>query len=59
MTTKQSEQIRILYRQYLEAAEDVVTAQYADAERRGEVERQSNTHEVSPETYAKKLWKTN
>ena len=54
---KQSEHIRTLYRQDLEAAEAVVTAQYAEAERRGVVTRDSNDYDVSPEAYAKALWR--
>ena len=35
----------------------VVCREYAQAEKRGEVERRSNKHNVSPEAYARALWK--
>lgn len=54
---RQTEHIRRLYREYLEAAEAVVTAQYAASERRGVVERESNTYGISSEAYAKALWR--
>jgi len=54
---KQSEHIRRLYREYLDAAEAVVTAQYVESERRGVVERDSNAYGISSEAYAKALWR--
>lgn len=46
--------MRELYRQ-LRGDESAVTAAYADAERRGEVGRGSNTYDISPEEYARRL----
>jgi len=54
---RQSEHIRRLYREYLDAAEAVVTAQYAESERRGAVQRDSNAYGISSEDYAKALWR--
>jgi hypothetical protein len=51
---RQSDYIRKLYREYLEAAKEVVIAKYADAEKRGEVKRQKDA--LAPEVYARKLW---
>jgi hypothetical protein len=53
----QSDHIRKLYREYLQAARRVVTAQYADAEKRGEVKREKDAYGLAPEVYAKKLWR--
>jgi hypothetical protein len=53
---KQSDHIRKLYREYLEAAKDVIPAQYAEAEKRGEVKRDKDAYALAPEVYAKKLW---
>ena len=36
--------------------EERVVAEYAAAERRGEVERKSNEYGTTPETYARALW---
>jgi hypothetical protein len=54
---KQSEYMRKLYREYLEAAEGAVTAQYATAEWDGVVRREKNALDLAPEVYAKKLWR--
>lgn len=37
--------------------EERVVREYAEAERRGEVERKSNSHGYTPEQYARALWK--
>lgn len=54
---KQSDHIRKLYREYLEAARETVIAEYAAAERRGEVKRERDAHRLAPEVYARKLWR--
>jgi hypothetical protein len=54
---KQSDPIRRLYREYLEAAREVVIKNYADAEKRGEVRRDKDTHRLAPELYARRLWR--
>jgi hypothetical protein len=58
MTTmpKQSDYIRKLYREYLEAARKVVVAKYAAAEKSGVVKRDRDVYGLAPEVYAKKLW---
>ena len=38
------------------ANKDRVVREYAGAERRGEVERKSNSHNWTPEQYASALW---
>jgi hypothetical protein len=54
---RQSDHIRKLYREYLEAAREAVVAEYADAEKRGEVKRDKDAHALAPEAYARKLWR--
>jgi hypothetical protein len=36
--------------------EERVVCEYAEAERRGEVERKNNSHDFTPEQYARALW---
>jgi hypothetical protein len=54
---KQSDHIRKLYREYLEAAREAVIAKYANAEKRGEVKRDKDAYGLPPEVYARKLWR--
>jgi hypothetical protein len=37
--------------------EEKVIQEYAAAERRGEVKRESNKYEIGPERYARALWR--
>jgi len=37
--------------------EERVVREYAEAERQGEVERKSHSHDFTPEQYARALWK--
>lgn len=39
------------------ADKECVVREYAEAERRGEVRRKSNSHGLTPEQYARALWK--
>ena len=53
---KQSDYIKKLYREYLEAAKEAVIAQYAAAEKSGQVQREKDKYGLAPEEYARKLW---
>jgi hypothetical protein len=54
---KQSDYIRKLYQDYLEAAREAVIAKYADAEKSGAVNRDKDAYGLAPEEYARKLWR--
>ena len=50
----QREKMKELYRKF-GGNEDLVVKEYAQAEQRGEVTRDSNDHDFSPENYARRL----
>lgn len=39
------------------ANEERVVREYAEAEKRGEVQRKSNAFDITPEQYARALWR--
>jgi hypothetical protein len=53
---RQRHLMRLLYRHYDGVQEQVISA-YADAERQGRVRRKRNLNHLSPEDYARILWK--
>lgn len=51
---EQHELMRRLHRQFNGNADEIIAA-YAEAERQGQVARQSNLHNLEPDVYAKAL----
>ena len=52
----QREVMRELFRRY-GADEERIVREYAKAEKRGEVQRKSNAFDITPEQYARALWR--
>ena len=55
-TKSQREFMRDLVRRY-GANEERVIREYAEAEKRGEVQRKRNSYDLMPEQYARALWR--
>ena len=51
----QREKMKALYKQH-KGDEKLAVKQYAQAEKDGEVKRDSNEYDLSPENYAQRLW---